>query len=83
MQCPSCGAELAEGAKRCDACGKDLPLGSRVLGSTTHVATETGAVVGKIGKGAIAGVKGFVRGAKKGYRGEAAEPAEGSDERKE
>lgn len=69
MKCPGCGAEIADGSKRCAACGRELSLGTRAMGETVHVAKETGAVAGKVGQGLVGGVKGFASGAKKGFKG--------------
>ena len=42
-----------------------------------HVARETGAAAGKVGRGLVGGVKGFASGAKKGFKGEKDEKKEG------
>ena len=69
MKCEGCGAELADTAKTCSACGRAVGIGHRAAGETTHVAKETGVVAGKVGRGLVGGVKGFAAGAKKGYKG--------------
>jgi hypothetical protein len=69
MKCEGCGADLAEGAKTCSACGRAVGLGQRTAGETAHVAKETGVVAGKLGRGLVGGVKGFGAGAKKGFKG--------------
>lgn len=69
MKCPACGAEVADGAKMCGKCGKELPFTTRAAGETVHVAKATGEVAGKVGHGLVAGAKGFAAGAKKGYKG--------------
>jgi len=69
MKCEGCGAELVEGAKACSACGREVGLAHRAAGETMHVAKETGAVAGKVGRGLVGGVKGFASGAKKGFKG--------------
>ena len=69
MKCPGCGAEVADGWMTCPKCGRELPLGTRAVGETVHVAKQTGAVAGKVGAGLVGGVKGFASGAKKGFKG--------------
>jgi hypothetical protein len=69
MKCEGCGADLADDAKTCTACGRAVGLGHRAAGETVHVAKETGVVAGKVGRGLVGGVKGFASGAKKGYKG--------------
>jgi hypothetical protein len=69
MKCEGCGAELADNAKTCSGCGREVGLGHRAAGETVHVAKETGVVAGKVGKGLVGGVKGFASGAKKGFKG--------------
>jgi hypothetical protein len=69
MKCEGCGAELAEGTKTCQACGRAVPLGQRAEAGTVHVAEKTGEVAGKVGRGLVGGVKGFASGAKKGFKG--------------
>lgn len=69
MQCPACGAEVVDGSRNCAKCGKEIPLGTRAAGGTVHVAKETGAVAGKVGRGILGGAKGFAAGAKKGFKG--------------
>lgn len=64
---------MTDGAKTCAHCGHELPLGTRAVGETEHVAKEAGVVAGKIGRGALGGVKGLVGGAKKGFKGEESE----------
>jgi len=76
MKCPGCGAEVVDGSKACPKCGRELGMGARAVGETEHLAKETGAVVGKIGRGALGGVKGFVAGARKGAKGEDSEKKE-------
>jgi hypothetical protein len=79
MKCESCGAELADGSKTCAACGKEVGIGRRAGAETTHVAKETGEVLGKAGRGLVGGVKGFGAGAKKGWKGsDTEEKKEGS-----
>ena len=70
LKCPACGADVVDGSKTCSRCGHDLSLGTRAVGETEHVAKEAGAVAGKIGRGALGGMKGLVAGAKKGIKGE-------------
>jgi hypothetical protein len=69
MKCEGCGAELAEGAKNCSACGRAVSFGQRAGAETVHVAEKTGEVAGKVGHGIVGGVKGFASGAKKGFKG--------------
>jgi hypothetical protein len=69
MKCEGCGADLAENAKTCAACGREVGLGHRAAGETVHVAKETGEVAGKLGRGLVGGIKGFGAGAKKGFKG--------------
>jgi len=69
MKCEGCGAEMADTAKACSACGREVGLGHRAAGETVHAAKETGVVAGKVGRGLVGGVKGFAAGAKKGYKG--------------
>ncbi len=69
MKCEGCGADLAEGAKNCTACGRPVGLGQRAAGETVHVAKETGAFAGKVGRGVVGGLKGLGSGAKKGFKG--------------
>ncbi len=76
MKCEGCGAELAPEAKTCSACGREVGLGHRAAGETVHLAKETGAVAGKVGRGLVGGVKGFASGAKKGYKGSEEEKKE-------
>jgi hypothetical protein len=68
MKCEGCGAELAEGAKTCGACGREVGLGHRAAGETVHLAKETEAVAGKIGHGIVGGVKGLGSDVKKGFK---------------
>ena len=68
MKCEGCGADLAEGAKFCNGCGRSVGLGHRVGEESAHVAKEAGAAVGKVGKGIVGGVKAFGAGAKKGFK---------------
>ena len=69
MKCEGCGAELPEGAKSCQACGRAVGLGRRAEAETVHVAEKTGEVAGKVGHGILGGVKGLAAGAKKGFKG--------------
>ncbi len=69
MKCEGCGAELAEGAKSCSACGRAVSFGQRAGSETVHVAEKTGEVAGKLGRGIVGAGKGLVHGAKKGYKG--------------
>lgn len=69
MKCEGCGAELADTAKSCPACGRAVGLGQRAGGETVHVAEKTGEVAGKVGRGILGGVKGLASGAKKGFKG--------------
>ncbi len=77
MKCEGCGAELAEGAKACGACGREIGLGQKAAEGTVHVAKETGAVAGKIGKGLWSGAKSVGASAKKGFKGSEEEKKEG------
>jgi hypothetical protein len=45
-------------------------MGTRTVAETEHLAKEAGHVAGKIGRGAIGGVKGFVKGAKESAKSE-------------
>ena len=65
MKCEGCGAELAEGAKNCAACGRAVGLGHRAAGETVKVAKETGAAAEKVGKSLWGGVKTLESKAKK------------------
>ena len=76
MKCEGCGAELADGAKTCAGCGREVGLGHRAGAETLHVAKETGAVAGKLGRGLVGGVKAFGSGAKKGFKGSEEEKKE-------
>lgn len=69
MKCEGCGAELSEGAKTCSACGRAVGFGQRAEAETVHVAKETEAVAGKVGRGIVGGVKGLGAGVKKGLKG--------------
>jgi hypothetical protein len=69
MKCEGCGAELAETAKTCNACGRAVGMGQRAAGETTHLAKETGVIAGKVGHGIVGGLKGLGSGAKKGFKG--------------
>lgn len=69
MKCAGCGAELVEGAKTCGSCGREISLGQKAAEETVHVAKETGAVAGKIGKGLWGGAKAVGGSAKKGFKG--------------
>lgn len=75
MQCAACGAELEKGAKACSKCGREVGLGQKAAEGSLAVATGTGVVAGKIGKGLWTGAKAVGAGAKKGFKG--------SDEKKE
>jgi hypothetical protein len=66
MKCEGCGADLADGAKNCAACGREVGMGHRVAGETAHVAHEAGEGAKKVGHGIVGGAKGLVAGAKKG-----------------
>jgi hypothetical protein len=57
MKCEGCGAELAEGAKNCSACGRAVGLGHRAADESVKVAKETGAAAEKAGKSLWGGVK--------------------------
>lgn len=70
MKCEACGAELAEGARTCSACGHAIGVGQRAGAETVHVAKETEKVLGKAGRGLVGGIKGFGEGAKKGFKGD-------------
>jgi hypothetical protein len=76
MKCEGCGADLAEGAKTCGACGRAVGLGQRAVGETAHAAKETGVVAGKVGRGLVGGVKVFGSGVKKGFKGSEEEKKE-------
>ena len=69
MKCEGCGGELAEGAKSCPSCGREVKFGQRAGAETVHVAEKTGEVAGKVGRGIVGGMKGLASGAKKGYKG--------------
>jgi len=69
MKCEGCGTELAEGAKFCQACGRTVGIGQRAGAETVRVAEKTSEVAGKVGRGLLGGAKGFVSGAKKGFKG--------------
>jgi len=69
MKCEGCGADLAEGAKSCSACGRAVGFGQRAGAETVHVAEKTGEVAGKVGHGIVGGLKGLGSGAKKGFKG--------------
>ena len=69
MKCEGCGADLAEGAKSCPACGKPVTFGQKAGAETVHVAEKTGEVAGKVGHGIVGGLKGLGSGAKKGFKG--------------
>lgn len=77
MKCEGCGAELAEGAKSCAACGRPVGLGQKAAAETVHVAKETGAVAGKIGKGLWSGAKSVGAATKKGFKGSEDEKKDG------
>jgi len=57
MKCEGCGGEVAEGAKNCPACGRQMGLGQRAAGESVKVAKETGAAAEKVGKSLWGGVK--------------------------
>jgi hypothetical protein len=69
MKCEGCGADLAEGAKSCSACGREVTFGQRAEAGTVHAAEKTGEAAGKVGRGIVGGLKGLGRGAKKGFQG--------------
>jgi hypothetical protein len=69
MKCEGCGADLAEGAKSCTACGRPVTMGQKAGAETVHVAEKTGEVAGKVGRGLVGGLKGLGSGAKKGFKG--------------
>ncbi len=69
MKCEGCGAELADGAKSCAACGRAVGIGQRAEAGTVHVAEKTGEVAGKVGRGFANVGKGLAAGAKKGFKG--------------
>jgi hypothetical protein len=73
MKCEGCGAELAQGAKSCAACGRAVGFGQRAEAGTVHAAEKTGEVAGKVGRGIVGGMKGLASGAKKGFKGSDAE----------
>ncbi len=68
MKCEGCGAELAESAKTCTGCGREVGLGRRAAGETVHVAKETGVVAEKVGKSLWGGVKAVGATAKKEFK---------------
>jgi uncharacterized membrane protein YvbJ len=76
LKCEGCGADLAEGAKTCSACGREVGLGQKAAAESLHVAQETGVVAGKIGKGIWSGAKAIGSGAKKGFKGSEEEKKE-------
>ncbi len=76
MKCEGCGAELADTAKTCSACGRAVGMGHHAAGETLHVAKEAGNVAGKIGKGLWGGAKAVGSSAKKGLKGEDEEKKE-------
>ncbi|HYA70294.1 MAG TPA: hypothetical protein VEH28_02865 [Thermoplasmata archaeon] len=69
MKCEGCGADLAEGAKSCSACGRAVSFGQRAGVETVHVAEKTGEAAEKVGRGIVGGMKGLASGAKKGFKG--------------
>ena len=69
MKCEGCGADLAEGSKRCASCGHEVGLGHQIGETSGRVAEGTGEVIGKVGKGVWSGAKGFGKGLKKGFSG--------------
>lgn len=76
MKCEGCGAELADTAKTCAACGRPVGTGQHAAGETLHVAKEAGSVAGKIGKGLWGGAKAVGSSAKKGFKDEGEEKKE-------
>lgn len=76
MKCEGCGADLAEDAKTCAACGRPVSLAQRAGAETAQVVKETGELAGKVGRGLVGGVKGFASGAKKGLKGKEEESKE-------
>jgi len=76
MKCDGCGADVAEGAKTCAACGKPVTFGQRAEAGTVHAAEKTGEVAGKVGRTVFGGVKGLASGAKKGFKGSEEEKKE-------
>lgn len=70
MKCEGCGKELADTDRTCPGCGRAVGLGQHAAGETLHVAKETGALAGKVGKGLWGGVKSVGGAAKKGLKGE-------------
>ncbi|HEV2316028.1 MAG TPA: zinc ribbon domain-containing protein [Thermoplasmata archaeon] len=73
MKCPGCNADVADGSKTCPHCGRELSLGTRAVGETEHLAKETGAVIGKAGRGAWGEMKSLGSKVKKGVQHEDAE----------
>lgn len=65
MKCVGCGAELAEGAKSCTACGRAVGVGQKAEAETAKLAHETGAAAEKLGKGIWSGAKHLGASAKK------------------
>ena len=65
MKCEGCGAELSEGAKNCSGCGREVSFGQKAAGQTMHVAKETEAAAGKVGKELWGGAKALGSSAKK------------------
>lgn len=76
MKCEGCGGNLKEGAKFCNACGREVSLRHRAEGETAHLAKETEVVARKLGHGIVGGAKGLVSGAKKGFTGSEEEKKE-------
>ncbi|HYK93883.1 MAG TPA: hypothetical protein VEY07_07580 [Thermoplasmata archaeon] len=76
MKCEGCGAELAEGAKTCAACGRPVGIGQKAAAETVHVAKEAGTVAGKLGKGLWSGAKSVGSATKKGFKGSEEEKKE-------
>ncbi len=76
MKCEGCGAELAEGAKSCSACGRAVGSVQRAGAETAYVAKETGEALGKAGRGLVGGIKGFGQSVKKGAKGSDDPPQE-------
>ena len=57
MKCEGCGADVADGAKNCSACGREVGLGHRAATESVKVAKETGVAAEKVGKSLWGGVK--------------------------
>ena len=65
MKCAGCGVDLAENARKCSACGREVGLGTLAREETVHVAKETGEVAEKVGKSVWGGMKSVGAAAKK------------------